>query len=243
MKKIFIATIVLFSLVASAQMSLKKLDGTPINNGDVFVYDVAVDPGSYLGFKIYNDSPNPINVKVKVESITNADGTNVQLCLGDVCLPEIIAGNSYPPSFPAIIEGNSENGNFDHFLNLNSGIDLSQAVAYSFKFFQLNDLGAEIGNSVSFSYRYVSPLGVSDFSALAQAGIQLKSNVISSNLEMMLDKDIEFVLYDVTGKSVLSRRAEIGMHSVDVSNLNAGVYIMSYTNKKGQSGSTRIIKR
>ena len=68
-------------------------------------------------------------------------------------------------------------------------------------------------------------------------------NRISSNLEMMLDNDVELVLYDVTGKAVLSQRAEIGMHSVDVSNLNAGVYIMSFKNKEGQSGSTRIIKR
>lgn len=243
MKKIFIATVVLFSLVTSAQMSLKKLNGTPINNGDVFVYDVAVDPGSYLGFKIYNESPNPINVKVRVESITNADGTNVQLCLGDVCLPEIIAGNSYPPSFPAIIEGNSENGNFDHFLNLNSGIDLSQAVAYSFKFFQLNDLGAEIGNSVSFSYRYVSPLGVSDFAQLAQSGVSLKSNIVANELEMTVTKNIQYSLFDVTGKSVLSQSAAIGDHSADLSNLSSGTYILSYQNKEGQTGSIRVIKR
>lgn len=243
MKKIFIAFVALFSLVASAQMSLKKLDGTPINNGDVFTFDEAEEPGSYLGIKIYNDSPNPINVKVRVESITNADGTNVQLCVGDVCLNEIFVGNSIPPNFPAMIEGNSENGNFDHFLNLNSGINLALPVAYSFKFYQLSDDGVEIGNSVSFSYRFVSPLGVSDFTVLEQAGIQLKSNIISNNLEMMLDKNVEFVLYDVSGKAVLSQKAEIGTHIVDVSNLNSGVYILFFENKDGQTGSTRIIKR
>jgi hypothetical protein len=163
--------------------------------------------------------------------------------LGDVCLPEIIAGNSYPPNFAAIIEGNSENGNFDHFLNLNSGIDLSQAVAYSFKFFQLNDLGAEIGNSVSFSYRYVSPLGVSDFAQLAQSGVSLKSNIVANELEMTVTKNIQYSLFDVTGKAVLSQSAAIGDHSADLSNLSSGTYILSYQNKEGQTGSIRVIKR
>lgn len=243
MKKIFIATVALFSLVASAQMSLKKLDGTPINNGDVFTFDVAEEPGSYLGIKIYNDSSEPINVKAQVVGFTNADGTNVQLCLGDVCLATIVAGNSYPPNFPAIIEGNSENGNFDHFLNLNSGIDTNLPVTYSLRFYQLDGSGSEIGNSVSFSYHYVSPLGISDFAQLAQSGVSLKSNIVANELEMIVTKNIQYSLYDVTGKSVLSQNAAIGNHTADLSNLSSGTYILSYQNKEGQTGSIRIIKK
>ena len=138
MKRIFIALICLYTFAASAQMTLKRLDGTPINDGDVLTFDVAEEPGSYLGIKVYNASDDQMNVKVKCVSFTNTDGTNVQLCLGDVCLGTIIAGNSYPPNFPAIIDPNSENGNFDHFLNLNSGINTSIPVEYVFKFYQLN---------------------------------------------------------------------------------------------------------
>lgn len=243
MKNIFIAIIGLLSLVTSAQMTLKKLDGTPINNGDVFTFDVAEEPGSYLGIKIYNDSSDPINVKVQVVDYTNTDGTNVQLCLGDVCLGTIVPGNSYPPNFPAFIDGNSENGNFDHFLNLNSGLDTNLPVTYSFRFYQLDANGAEIGNSVSFSYRYVSPLGVSDFAQLLQSGVSLKSNIVANELEMTLTKSIEYSLFDVTGKAVLSQNAAIGNHTADLSNLSSGTYILSYQNKEGQTGSIRVIKK
>ena len=243
MKNIFVAIISLVSLISSAQMTLKKLDGTPINNGDVFTFDVAVEPGSYMGIKIFNSSANPINVKARVESITNADGTNVQFCLGDVCLGTVVAGNSYPPSFPAIIDANSENGDFDHFLNLNSGINPNLPVTYSFKFYQLDGTGAEVGNSVSFSYRYVSPLGVSNFNQLEQSGVVLKSNIVSNELEMTTTKELQYTLFDVNGKSVLSQNLEIGNHAIDLSNFNAGIYILSYQNKEGQNGSIRIIKK
>ena len=243
MKKIFIATVALFSLVASAQMSLKKLDGTPINNGDVFTFDVAEEPGSYLGIKIYNDSSDPINVKVQVVDFTNTDGTNVQLCLGDVCLGTIVPGNSYPPNFPAFIDANSENGNFDHFLNLNSGINPNLPVYYSFKFYQVDGNGAEVGNSVSFSYRFVGPLGVSSFNQLEQSGVVLKSNIVSNELEMTTTKDLQYSLFDANGKSVLSQNLEIGNHVIDLSNFSAGIYILSYQNKEGQNGSIRIIKK
>jgi hypothetical protein len=243
MKKIFIAVIGLLSLFASAQISLKKLDGTPINDGDLLTFDVAEEPGSYLGIKIYNSSADIINVKAKVVSISNADGTNVQLCLGDVCLGTIVAGNSYPPNFPAMIDGNSENGNFDHFLNLNSGINSSLPVTYAFKFYQLDASGAEIGNSVSFSYRYASALGVSNFGQLEQSGVSLKSNVVSNELELVTTKSIQYTLFDINGKALLSQNAGIGNHTIDISNFNTGVYVFFFQNNEGQKESIRVIKK
>jgi Secretion system C-terminal sorting domain len=243
MKNIFVALISLVSLISTAQMTLKKLDGTPINNGDVLTFDVAEEPGSYLGIKIFNSSANPINVKAKVESVTNSDGTNVQFCLGDVCLGTVTAGNSYPPNFPAFIDANSENGDFDHFLNLNSGINPNLPVSYSFKFYQVDGTGAEVGNSVSFSYRFVGPLGVSNFNQLEQSGVVLKSNIVSNELEMSTTKDLQYTLFDTNGKAVLSQNLEIGNHVIDFSNFSTGIYILSYQNKEGQNGSIRIVKK
>lgn len=243
MKRIFIALICFFTFAASAQMTLKRLDGTPINDGDVLTFDVAEEPGSYLGIKVYNASDEQMNVKVKCISFTNTDGTNVQLCLGDVCLGTIIAGNSYPPNFPAIIDPTSENGNFDHFLNLNPGIDTSIPVEYVFKFYQLNNSGIEIGNSVTFSYRYASALGVSNFNQLEQSGVILKSNIVTNEIEMIASKNVHYTLFDVNGKSLASQNITIGNHSLDVTNLNSGVYILSIENSNGQKSATRIIKK
>lgn len=242
MKSLFLSIIGLASFIATAQMSLKKLDGTPINDGDVFTFDTAEEPGSYMGIKIYNNSDSDINIKVKVLNIENSNGTNLQLCVGNVCLSTITAGSSYP-NFPAVIEANGQNGDFDHFLNLNSGIDPAAPVAYGLKFFQVDDNGVEVGNSVSFTYRFVSALGVSNFDALAQSGVRLKSNVVSSEIEMDFAKNVQYDLYDVSGKSILHQNATAGEHRVDVSNLNAGVYILYFQNDLGQKASARIIKK
>jgi len=243
MKNIFLVLLGLCSFLSSAQMSLKKLDGTPINNGDVLTFSVAQEPASYLGIKIYNNSADPINVKVKCESISNADGTSVQLCLGDVCVGTIVAGNSYPPNFPAVIDANSENGNFDHFLNLNSGINTAIPVTYTLKFYQVNDTGVEIGNSVTFSYRYVSALEVSNFSQLEQSGVLLKSNIVSNELELTTTKSFQYVLYDINGKSLLNQNIGIGNHMIDFSSFNVGVYLLYFQNNEGQKESIRIIKK
>lgn len=242
MKSLFLSIICLSTFLASAQMSLKKLDGTPINDGDVFVFDSAEEPASYLGIKIYNNSETDINIRVKVESIVNSTGTDLQLCVGNVCLSTITAGSSYP-NFPAVIEANSENGNFDHFVNYNSGIDQTAPVAYSFKFFQVDDNGIEIGNTVRFSYRFVSALGTSSFNTLAQSGISLKSNIISSALEMTTTKNVQYNLYDISGKSILQEKINAGEYRIDVTNLNSGVYILYFRNDEGQEASSRIIKK
>ena len=242
MKNLFLSIICLSSLFATAQMSLKKLDGSPINNGDVLVFDSVEESYSYLGIKIYNDSDNDINIKVKVENIVNSNGTNLQLCVGNVCLSTITAGSSYP-NFPAVIEAHNQNGDFDHFLNLNSGIDQTAPVEYTLKFFQVDDNGVEIGNSVSFSYRYVSALGVSNFNALAQSGVTLKSNIVTNEIEMTTTKNVQYDLYDISGKSIVHQNVTAGDYRVDVSNLNSGVYILYFQNNEGQKASARIIKK
>jgi hypothetical protein len=242
MKSLFLSIICLSTFFASAQMALKKLDGTPINNGDVFTFDSVEEQNSYLGIKIYNTSDTDINIKVKVENIVNSNGTNLQLCVGNVCLSTITAGNSYP-NFPAVIEANSENTNFDHFLNLNAGIDQNAPVLYTLKFFQVDDNNVEIGNSVTFSYRYASALGVSNFNALEQSGVTLKSTMVSNELEMTATKNVQYDLFDISGKSVMHQNVTVGEHRLDVSNLNSGVYILYFQNNEGQKASARIIKR
>jgi hypothetical protein len=243
MKNILITLLGLFSIFATAQMTIKKLDGTLINNGDVINFDVAEDPGAYLGLKIYNSAESEIKVKVKVESITNADGTNVQLCIGNVCLATIFAGSSYPPNFPILIDGNGENGNFDHFLNLNTGLNTSLPVIYNFKFYQINDSGSEIGDSVSFSYRYTSALGVSNFNQLENAGINFKSNVVSDNLEFTTTRNIKYILYDVSGKTLLIEKSGIGLQNIDFTHFNSGFYLISFQTIDGLKITSRILKK
>ena len=55
MKNILKLIIFLVSIVSYSQMTLKKLNGTIINDGDIFTFNVATDPGSDFGFVIGNN--------------------------------------------------------------------------------------------------------------------------------------------------------------------------------------------
>ncbi|HMI08484.1 MAG TPA: T9SS type A sorting domain-containing protein [Flavobacterium sp.] len=247
MKKLLIAVFCLNGILAFAQLSVKKLDGTVINDGDVFVYntlsnpDDLENPNNYLGLKIYNTSAQSIHVKAEVVSISNSTGDNLQLCIGDVCLSAITAGSSYPNS-ATTIAGNGQNSDFDHLLNGNAGIDTNLPVEYVVKIYMLSG-NTPVGNSVTFTYRYQSTLATTGFGSLASAGIVIKSNLVGNQLEVQTQKDVTVTIYDLNGKLVNSTKLVSGTQSIDVSSLNAGMYIANFKNEAGQQATVKIIKK
>ncbi len=241
MKRILIAVLGLCSTFGFAQLELKKLDGTPINDGDIFTYTVNTEPDAYLGLKIYNTSDEDLLIKAQVVDITNSNGTNLQFCVADVCLLSITEGSVFP-NFPATIPANGENSNFDHFVNYNSGIDQTQPVEYILKIFMADDSGNPVGNSVTFTYRYVSSLSTDSFT-LANIGVAVKSTMVSQMLEMTADSDVQLSIFDINGKKAIDQKVIAGQSSIDVSALSAGVYIASFNTAAGKSASTRIIKK
>lgn len=243
MKKIFVAVLSFLALTASAQLELKKLDGTPINNGDVFTFTETTEPAAYLGLKIFNTSDEDIYIRARVVSITNSVGNNLQLCVGDVCLNSISAGSTYP-NFPAMIPANGQNGNFDHFVNYNGGIDPTQPVEYTLRILMVNESGQEIpgGGSVQFTYRYVSPLSTDSFS-LSSVGVALQSTYVGEQLVMTADLDTVVKIFDVNGKLTATEKVVAGDRTMDVSSLASGVYIVNFTNNAGRSASARIVKK
>ncbi len=247
MKKLFIAALFFNALFASAQLSVKKLDGTVINDGDVFVFNALSDPddienpNNYLGLKIYNTGTQNMQIKAKAVSISNATGDNLQLCIGDVCLSALTAGNSYPSSAVTIAAGGT-NSNFDHLLNANPGINPALPVEYVIKIYQLNG-NVEVGNSVTFTYRYSGPLATAGFDSLSDTGITLKSTLVGSQLEINAKNDVSVAVFDTNGK--LLRREELtsGSQAIDFSSLSSGIYIVNFKNKAGQQGTAKIIKK
>jgi hypothetical protein len=240
MKTLFVSIFCLISSLSFSQMTMTKLNGTPINNGDIITFNTAVDPGSYLGYKIYNSSPDDINVKVRIVSIVNAPGSNLQLCIGPICVNNLIVGNVYPSNLPVVIPANGENGNFDHFLNTYS--NGSTIIDYVLKFFQVDDAGVEIGNSITFTYRYNPNLGTTSFNQ-ENLGAMVKSTIVGSQLDLNVTKNGIIRMYDLNGKLVQSSNLSVGEQSIDTSNLVSGSYILNYTNDEGQTSSMKIIKK
>ena len=121
MKNKLVLLALFFVACLQAQMVVKKTDGTVMTDGQIFTYSSTIYAQALLGFYVQNTSTSDnIRIKIKCESITNADGVNMQLCFGGVCLSSITAGNSYPSGQPVIIApGASTINAFDDFYNQN----------------------------------------------------------------------------------------------------------------------------
>ena len=240
MKKL-IVLISFFSAFGFSQMTLKKLDGTPINNGDVFTFNSTSDPDNYLGVKVYNSSlVDEMNYKAKIISMTNTNGNDVQLCLGNVCVPSVIQGNSYPPNFPANVDANGENGDFDHFLNMNPGTNPNAIVSYVLKYYQLNSSGQEIGNSVTFTYRYSSNLSNNKFEQ--NANVNLYPNPSSGILKINTENTVNLSVIDVLGKMVYSNNQADKNTNIDLSNLQKGIYLVKISGENTNTTEKLILQ-
>ena len=241
MKNLKIIIFCFFTAFGFSQMTLKKLDGTVINNNDVLTFTANTDPAAYLGLKIFNSSPNNINVKAECMSIVNTDGNDVQLCFGNVCVSGISEGTKYPNS-PAVIPANGQNGNFDHFLNLSSGTVVGSNIEYTFRFFMLDSSNQEIGNSITFTYRYAPLLANNNFISLSDLGVKLKSNMVSNQLDLEISSYVNSQIFDLNGKLLLSKELISGNQTIDVSNLNSGIYLLNITSSEKKQSTTKFIK-
>lgn len=242
MKKIFAIAFGLFTTFGFSQLTLSKLNGTTINNGDVITFTTVGTPESDFGFIIGNSSAAAITVKSKCMGFSNTNGTNVIYCIQPSCVNSVTVGNAFP-SAGAVIPAGSTNGDFDHFENLDPGINPTANVDYILKFYQVDHSGNEIGTPISFTYRYTPALSNSDFSAMKDAGVVLKSNLVDSAIELGLDADTQVVLYDLNGKLIKQENLTSGNQLLDVSNLMSGVYILNVKNNQGREASTKIVKK
>lgn len=245
MKKIFLLLSVLFLnfAFAQSQMTVTKIDGTPITDGSLIAFGSTDITTATLGFFVRNNSNTDIDVRIKCISLTGT-GMGMQLCFGGLCYNNVIAGNSYP-AFPVTIAPGQTNTAFDHFYNSNADTGGATMKDYTFKFFQVDTNGVEVGNSVTFTYRYNPTLSVNKvtaFDQLENIGVNLKSNVLGNALLIDASKTNELTIYDLNGKLIMTETLILGANTVDVSNLSKGMYILNFKNEDGKSASLKAIK-
>ena len=245
MKKILsLIAILLAAFSSQAQFSVSKLNGPIINDGDVYTFDGTSAAIAEFKFKVTNtSSTDDINVKIKVEEITNADGSDFQLCFGDLCFFSITEGNSYPPNFALTLGPGESNGNFDHFWNTNTGNGENFPIDYRLKFYQLNDAGVEIGNSISITYRYQPNLSSSEFETLKNKGIVLNSTIVTSSLNFNTTIDASVTLTDINGKIISKNHFLSGENTIDFSSLKSAIYFAQFENKDGKIGTIKVLKK
>ncbi len=233
-----------FSFSAFAQFTVSRTDGTPVNNGQTLTFNSIVYAQSSLALKINNTSMGAINLRMMCQSMTNTDGQLMEVCFG----PDCYATTSVNQIFPAINVGpvNIALGSVDtssHFFNNDIGISTTTPVDYVFKIYQVNGLGAQIGTPFIFTYRYDASLSINTNNLLNAKSVNLKSTTVENNLDIEVNLRSEFTIYDLNGKLVLANKLENGVQSIDISNLSSGLYLIKFTDSKGDASSLKFIKK
>lgn len=245
MKKILITCLsLLFAQFVFSQFTLENAnDNSVISDGDIIVFNQLGYPDGNVYIDIYNNTNAPINVHSQCIGLVNTDGSNFQYCVGGTCYNSVYV-DQYCPAAPFQIPANSKNGNFDGFQNGNAGDGNNYPCDYTFKFFQTDNSGNEIGTPITLTYRYQPNLSADDFSKLQNFGIELRNTIVDNELTFNAKNEkIEITIFDLTGKLVVSQKLQEGINNIDLTKEATGVYQVIFTNENNQSLATKIIKK
>ncbi|MGA9211637.1 T9SS type A sorting domain-containing protein [Kaistella sp.] len=238
MKKAFILSTLLGFAFFNAQMVVKKLDGTVINNGAVYSYNTFDTDESVLHFTVANSSATEgITVKVLCESLNNTTGDSFEFCFGGNCMPFVMPNFNYPPSGYNIAPG-SNSGDSDHFWNK---MDYSEPMSITFKIYQVDESQNEIGTPVHVTYAYNKQLAVNNVNAVKE--VLIKNTIITSSLELSSKTNTGFQLFDMNSKLVKKGELKPGDNSINVQNLTQGIYILNTKSSTGKNQTQKIIKK
>jgi len=237
MKKISLILALLISTISFAQFTVAKSDGTPINDGDVFTFTTNTYPDANLEYVVTNTTNQPINIVIEVVSISNTDGSGMELCFG-FCYSGISAHTEYPTDAPYQLAANaSSEPHGNHFFNAAS--NGSNTLDYVFKFKQLDDNGNEIGNSVTITYRYAPTASVNDDFLKT---FNLYPTIIKNNtLNIQTSEKLDLNFINIQGKTLKQIKVDSNTKNIDVSNLNSGTFFILISNEKGEEAFKKIV--
>ncbi|HET8837432.1 MAG TPA: T9SS type A sorting domain-containing protein [Flavobacteriaceae bacterium] len=217
----------------NAQFTVETVQGDPIENGDIFTYG---ELEASLEFFVYNTSSDAINMQIEFVGATNSDGSDMELCFG-LCYTTLNIGQSYPSS-PVIIQpGQHQDTTGDHFLNRDAG-NGTDVITYEFRFYQLDDTGHEVGNSLTMYYQYDPLLAIDNVNKL---DFTLFSTIVSDNLKIDNDQPLAVNIYNLEGKLVKSEQLSAGQNEIQVSDLAAQLYLFQFTDETGAQQIEKIV--
>jgi hypothetical protein len=107
----------------------------------------------------------------------------------------------------------------------------------------VDDSDVEIGNSVSFTYRYNPNLSTSNIDLLTNYGIRVDATNVSSTLQISSQNNVSLAILDLNGKKISFHSLAKGNQSVDVSKLSNGIYIMNFTTVEGEKLTQKFMKK
>jgi len=238
MKKLIFALFLFFTSQTFAQFTVATSDGDPINDGDLFTYSSTQYPNNSLEFVVTNTTNQDIDVVINVISITNTNGSGMEICFG-LCYSGISAHTSYPTDTPYHLAANSSSEPHGNHI-LNNATNGSMVLEYVLKFTQVDGSGNEIGSPITITYRYdpnaasIRDVAKFDFSVYPTI---IKDNIL--NLDTNLPLNINFA--DLQGKEVKQSTINSGKSTINLSDLNSGTYFLIATDNNGRESFKKII--
>lgn len=245
MKKIILFAGLLFAGLTQAQViEVTTTGNTPIEDGQVFTFNSL---GANLPLVVSNVSNQPINLKLRMDSMENANGNSeyVSFCFWQSCYFTVIQGGMVPASGPGMPLAAGETTTTDnHFANSYAGDTSGQPVTYNLSIVQVDDNGAVMGDAlISFTYKYQPTMAVNDLASLTKMGITVNNTTVKDMLNLNASQPATMEVYGLNGKLLKTASLVDGAQSIDLSGLSAAIYIAKFTTAENRSSSIRIVKQ
>tara|TARA_B110000285_G_scaffold181338_1_gene204651 strand:- start:43 stop:798 length:756 start_codon:yes stop_codon:yes gene_type:complete len=235
--KLFLLGVLSTSLSMNAQYTVEDENGNTVLDGATVTYGTLTYPEASFDFYVNNTSATEtIRMKIEFVSAVNADGSNMELCFG-LCYTGIVVGQSYPPNadYVEVLPG-SQTFAGNHFYNADPG-NGTDTLIYTFRFFQIDTAGNEIGDPLTLIYQYNPLLGVNS----NKLNVNLFSTSIADQLVLTVDEELDLVVYDLQGRVVKSQRLEMGTQQINMSDVSPQMYLLHFQNNRGVSYTAKVV--
>ncbi len=222
-------------MLHAQNFSVSKLDGSPLNDGDVVSVTVATFPDAKIGFHTTNITDSNVLIFMEVFGMNNADGQNFETCYGGSCVPTVTMNQVIPVNGLSLTPG-TNNGDNDYWFN-SAAVSPTEnyPLEYVFKFFEEDGSGNEVGEPIYITYSYNPELAsVEDVqSPMDRIGVQLISNQIKETIQVEVSEETQMEIYSLEGKNVLSQTLHSGMNEINASHFKSGMFIVQFSNENG----------
>lgn len=243
MKKILLPFACLFlTTIAFAQFNVTDYDGVQILDGDIRAYNSTVEADATLYFWVNNESQtDDIFVRIKLESITNGDGSSYQFCFATLCIFDVEEGQTYPVSGgPVTIPAGGTNAQFDKFYNENEGDGTNYPMDFVWRFFQVDENDNEIGESITYTYRFDPNLSVSDFEN--NLGVNLQNTIAENVLNIESINPLGFEIFSINGQLIQEGQLDSGVNKINTGSFNQGLYFIRFSDNKDTFTQKFVVK-
>ena len=233
MKKLLFSLLLSMSVVtAFGQYTLLNEEtGNTINDGDI----ITIDTNNFTTHVIVtNGYTFPIKATMEVVSITNTDGSEMNMCFGfngegncytSITQGDVFESNQHGNSY---LNPGASSGHYDidftHIDGNNGASFPNYPKDYVFKINIINANDDSVAGSTTFTYRYDPPQDVNT--------LNVDDVIISTGyhvLNIVSKHQADVTIYSLTGQKVKEVRLRPDQNHVYTGNMTPGIYLVHVT--------------